>query len=73
MSAALNLKIDNRSSSASADAHALEPIARNESGVPVMQTSHEAKSVCDSDAAASAASVAGLSFLDDERSWLIFM
>ena len=62
MSAVLNSKIDNRSSSASADEHGLELIAGNESGVLVTQISHEAKSVCGSNAAESVASVAGLSF-----------
>ena len=62
MSAALKSKIDNRSSSASADTHGLELVAGNESGVPVTQISHEAKSVCGSNAAESVASVAGLSF-----------
>ena len=66
MSAVLNPKIDNRSSSASADAHGLELMAGNESGGPVTQISPKAKSVCGSNAAESMASVAGLSFLSSD-------
>ena len=62
MSAALNLKIDKRSSSASAGSYRLELMTGDESGVPVTQMSHEFRSMCGSDAAGSVASVAGLSF-----------
>ena len=44
------------------DAHGSEPVDGNESDVSVTQTSLEVKSVCGSNAAESAASVAGLSF-----------
>ena len=62
MSAELNSTIDDRSSSTYADAQGSEPIAGDESMVPVTQTSPEVKSVCGSNAVESAASVAGLSF-----------
>ena len=45
-----------------ADTRGSEPVAGNESGVPVAQIPLEVGSVCGSDAAESAASVAGLSF-----------
>ena len=59
MSAALNLKIDKRSSSASAGSHDSELTAENESGVPVAQVSCEIKSMCGSNAVESVASVVG--------------
>ena len=62
MSAELNSTIDVRSSSTYADAHGLEPVAGNESEVPVTQIPLEVGSVCGSDAARTVASVAGLSF-----------
>ena len=62
MSAELNSTIDDRSSSTYADAQGSEPVAGDESMVPVTQMSLEVRSVCGSNAAESAASVAGLSF-----------
>ena len=62
MSAAQNSAIDDQSCSTYADAHDSELIAGNESEVPVTQTLPEVRSVCGSNAAESAASVAGLSF-----------
>ena len=59
---ALNLKIDNLSSSASVDAHGSELIAGDESGVPMTHISHEVKSVCGSNAVEYVAFVPGLSF-----------
>ena len=56
MSAALNSAIEY------ADAHGSEIMAENESGVPITQILLEVESVCGSDAAGFAASVAGLSF-----------
>ena len=56
MSAALNSAIGY------ADAHGSELIAGNESEVPVTQASPEVRSMCGSNAAESAASVAGLNF-----------
>ncbi|EMS60682.1 DNA excision repair protein ERCC-8 [Triticum urartu] len=63
MSAALNSKIDKRSSSASASSHDSELTAGNESGVPVARVTCEIKSMCGSNVGESVASVAGLSFL----------
>ena len=60
MSAALNSKIDKRSSSASADSHGSELIPGEESGVPVTRVLHEVKSMCGSNAEESVASVVGL-------------
>ena len=68
MSAALNLKIDNRSSSVSVDSQGSELIVGDESGVPLMQISYEAESVRGSNAAESAASVMGLSFPSSDDS-----
>ena len=51
MSAALNSKIDNRSSSVSAGVPGPELIAGDESGVPLMQILWGAGSVCGSNAA----------------------
>ena len=65
MSAELNSMTDDRSSSY-ADAQGSEPVARDESMVPVTQVSLEVRSVCGSNAAESAASVAGLSFLSSD-------
>ena len=44
------------------DAHGSKPVAKNESEAPVTQIPLEVGSVCGSDAAGTAASVAGLSF-----------
>ena len=63
MFAVLNSKIGKQSSSVFADAHGSELIARDESGVPVTQISCEVKSMCGSNVAESATSVAGLGFL----------
>ena len=60
MSAALNSKIDNRSSSVSGDSHGSELIPREESGVPVTQVLREIKSMLGSSAVESVASVVGL-------------
>ena len=62
MSAALNSKIDKRSSSVFADSHGSELTPRDESGVPVTRILCEFKSMCGSNTVESAASVAGLSF-----------
>ena len=62
MSAALNSAIDDRSCSTYADAHGPELIAGNEPDVPETQISPEVRSVCGSNAAESAAPVAGLNF-----------
>ena len=62
MSAALNSAIDDRSSSTYADAHGSELITGNESEVSETQISPEVGHACGSNAAESAASVAGLSF-----------
>ena len=56
MSAALNSKIDNRSSSVSARVRGSELIAGNESGIPLMQILQGVQSVCSSNAADSVAS-----------------
>ena len=56
MSAALNSKIDNRSSSVSAGVPGPERIAGDESGVPWMQILRGVESVCGSNAADSVAS-----------------
>ena len=61
MSAALNSKIDTRSSSASVDSHGSELTPRDESGVPMTQILCEVKSMCGSNAGESVASVVGLS------------
>ena len=50
MSAALNSKIDNRSSSVSAGALNPERVAGNESGVPLTQVLQDVESVCGSNA-----------------------
>ena len=50
MSAALNLKIDNRSSSVSAGVLGPEHIAGDESGVPLTQTLQDVESMCGSTA-----------------------
>ena len=60
MSAALNLKIDKRSSSASMDSHGSELTHRDESGVPVTQILCEFKSMCGFNVGESVASVVGL-------------
>ena len=62
MSAALNSKIDKRSSSASAGSHGSELIIGDESGVQVTHISCEVRSMCGSNAGESVASVVGLSF-----------
>ena len=62
MSAALNSKIDNRSSSVSAGVHGPELVAGDESEVPLKQMLQGVESMCGSNAAESGASVAGLSF-----------
>ena len=62
MSAELNSTIDARSSSSCADAHALEPVAGSMSEVLATQILLKVGSVCGSNAAESAASMAGLSF-----------
>ena len=59
MSAVLNSKIDERSSSASAGSHGLELITIDESGIPVTQILCEVKSMCGSNAGESVASVVG--------------
>ena len=51
MSAALNMKIDNRSSSVSAGALDPERVAGDESGVPLTQALQDVESVCGSNAA----------------------
>ena len=63
MSAALNSKIDKRSSSASADAHGLEFMTRDESRDPVTKTSCDFRSMFGSNAVESAAYVVGLILL----------
>ena len=55
MSAALNSKIDNRSSSVSAGVHGPELIDGDESGVPLTQILQGVQSVCGSNAADSVA------------------
>ena len=62
MSSALNSTIDDRSSSMCADTCDSELMVGNESEVPETQIPPEVRSVCGSNAAESAASVAGLSF-----------
>ena len=62
MSAELNSTIDARSRSTYADARGSELVAGKESEVPAAQIPPEVGSVCGSNAAESAASVAGLSF-----------
>ena len=59
MSAALNSKIDNRSSSVSVGVHGPELIAGDESRVPLMQMLQGVESTCGSNAADSVASVLG--------------
>ena len=61
MSVELNSMIDDRSSLTYADAHASEPVARSVSEVLATPISLEVGSVCGSNAAESAAFVAGLS------------
>ena len=56
MSAALNSKIDNRSSSVSAGVRGSELISGNESGIPLTQILQGVESVCGSNAADSVAS-----------------
>ena len=56
MSAALNLKIDNRSSSVFAGVRGSELIAGNESGIPLTLILLGVESVCGSNAADSVAS-----------------
>ena len=56
MSAALNSKIDNRSSSVSACVHGPELITRDENGVPLMRILQGVESVCGSNAVDSVAS-----------------
>ena len=56
MSAALNSKIDNRSSSVSAGVPGPELIAGDESGVPLTQILRGVQSMCGSNAADSVAS-----------------
>ena len=62
MSAELNSKIGAQSGSMDADVRSPEPMAGDESEVPVTQAQLDVGSVCGSSAAESAASVAGLSF-----------
>ena len=62
MSAELNSTIDVRSSSTYADARGSDPVAGNESDVPMAQIPREVGSMCGSYAAESVASVVGLSF-----------
>ena len=59
--AALNLKIDNRSSSVSAGSQGSELDIGDESRVLLMQVSYEVGSACGSNAADSVAPVMGLS------------
>ena len=61
MSAALNPKIDKRSSSVSADSHGSKLITRDESGIPVTRILCEVKSMCGSNAGESVASMVGSS------------
>ena len=61
MSTELNSMIDARSRSSCIDAHASEPVAGNVSEVLATQISLDVGSVCGSNAAESAASMAGLS------------
>ena len=60
MSAALNSKIDKRSSSASVDSHGSELTPQDESGVPLTQILCEFKSMCGPNAGESVTSVVGL-------------
>ena len=62
MSAALNSKIDNRSSSVSGGVRGSELIAGAESGIPLTLILPGVESVCGSNAMESVASVTGLSF-----------
>ena len=62
MSAKLNSKIGAQSDLMRADTHGLEPMAGDESEVPMTQIPFKVGFVCSSNAAQSAASVAGLSF-----------
>ena len=62
MSAELNLTIDVQSSSMYADARGSERVAGNESEALVTQIPLKVGSVCGSNAAGTAASVAGFSF-----------
>ena len=66
MSVEPNSMIDDRSSSTCADARGSNPVAGNESEVPVAQIPPEVGSMCGSNAAEFAASVAGLSFLSSD-------
>ena len=61
-SAALNLKIDNRSSSVSAGSQGSELESGEESGVPLMQMLYTVESASGSNAAESVAPAMGLSF-----------
>ena len=61
-SAALYLKIDNRSSSVSAGSQGSEIDATEESGVPLMQMSYAVESASGSNAAESIVAAMGLSF-----------
>ena len=62
MSAEMNLTIGARSVSMGADVCNLEPMARDESEVPMTQALLEVGSVSDPNAAESATSLVGLSF-----------
>ena len=62
MSAELNSKIGAKSGSMDADARGPEPMAGDESEVPVTQAQLDVGYVCGLNAIESAASVAGLSF-----------
>ena len=61
-SAALNLKIDNRSSSVSASSQGSELDTGEESGVPLMQMPYAVESASGSNAVESVAPAMGLSF-----------
>ena len=61
-SEALNLKIDNRSSSVSAGSQGSELDTGDKSGVPLMQVSYEVEFACGSNTAELVAPVMGLSF-----------
>ena len=61
LSAALNLKIDSRSSSVSAGSQGSELGTGDKSGVPLMQVSYEVESACGSNTAELIAPVMGLS------------
>ena len=62
ISAALNLKIDSRSSSVSVGSQGSELDIGDKSEVPLMQVSYEVESACGSNVAESVAPVMGLSF-----------